>query len=558
MSSVSSSGGSSGTSGQDEVTRKAREDYRKKEADLIKKHQKEMATIDKKYAEELSKLNQRHDSQLKEVTNKSSESLTKRDAKYQKEMDDIKKMHAKQYERMMADTNQKLEVQRTASRGEVKQANLGKADRTSELQQRYDEQLAQQSAKFSSDLEKLREDQKATVEQVRGKLDDAHSKEMESFRDYHNEEVAGLKNDLRRTRQSSTQKLRNQEIQHFGEKMRLSDDKMHTINKIEKDHNEIQKDTREGYETNLKEERQRFQEALEEKTQNDSALGADFKANVEDRLDAREHRLERELTEAKEDKIKAQTKTKQGAQREIRSTQNAYQQKFDYLEKARQDTLNQSNDINADNIRKVRKEASDVISTTNKQMLSRMDTENFRNREALASSKAEYDSRTEYQKDLADNRVNTVRVNSQQNEKRLEENYGANINVLKEGYEKQIKDLRLASQEEKAEAIAQMKTIIQKKETDHQAATQVLMQKYEKRISELNDQFMREKRLRDNREKQLVTDLKKSQASELEAVKMKYENQNQQTIAQHDKELQDVTRRHKEQVDNIMSASKKS
>lgn len=555
MSSVS---GSNGNSGSDDVTRKMRDEYRKKEAALIKKHQKELAAVDKKYSQEVSSLKNQNESTVKNLRAKTGDSLNYRDQRYQKEIDELRTMHNKQIERLMADNAQKSEVQRDAARGEVKQANLGKEDRTQALNEKFNQAVARNEQNYNAQVERLREEQRESVEKIRNDLTEAHKKETERQRDYTGEKISELKNNLQSTRTNSNQRLRSQEIQHMNDKGRIQSNNMDNHIRKERTHNETMEEMREGYGENLKSEKQKFADQMAKNSQLRAQFEEDFSNTVQDRMAGREGRLEREVIEAREEAVKARVKANRDASREVGAIRDGYQTKYEYLEQARKDTLTNANEINADNIKKVRAEADQIVSATNRQVADKADTEVFRYRQALDSTKQDFAVREKYKSDSADNRVLTVREKALQEEKRLREKYQANLEVLKEGHESETKDVRFVMEKDKNNSLLTLKDEIQKKEGDHQRQMATLTGKYEKRIAELNDQFVREKRLRDNREKQLVTDLKRAQDSQLEAVKLKYEEANKATNAQHSKEMQDVTRRQKDQIDNIMSISKKA
>lgn len=555
MSSVSSSGGSSGA---DETTRKMRDEYRKKEAELIKKHQKELAAVDRKYSAEVSKLKEANTESVKDVRAKASDSLTNRDQKYQKEIEEMRAMHNKQIERLMADNAQKNEVARDTAKSEVKQANLGKNDRTEALNKKFNDAVALNEANYTKQIEALREQQGESIERTRKQLADTHKKEIEALRDSRDEQVSALKNEVQSTRTNANQRLKNQDVQHMGDKARIQSNNMNTHIENEKKHNEMMDEAREGYTGALKGEQKKFSEQMAKNSELREKFENDFSATVQDRMQTRENRLEQEVREARNESIASQTKSQKQAKTEVKNIRDAYQTKFDYLEKARQDTLEQANANNADNVKKVHAQADKIIATTNRQTAEKADTEVFRYRQALDQTKEEAKAREEYKDNTADARVMSVRERSIKDTERLRDNFVSNLDVLKEGNAAETKELRMNAEVDKQKAVAALKEQITKKEGEHQLQMAAVTSKYEKRIAELNDQFTREKRLRDNREKQLVTDLKRNSEAQIESVKLKYEEANKAQVANQQKELQDTNRRHKDQIDNIMSISKKA
>jgi hypothetical protein len=342
------------------------------------------------------------------------------------------------------------------------------------------------------------------------------------------------------------------------DKMRMQNSHMDTIHSKEESHNTIQNISREGYQQGIKDVRGKMAKAREEDLQRQNDIQGDFKSNVNDRIENQVNRLERDLTVARSKNVMSAAEEQSKAKRQIQNMQDAYQTKFEYLEKARQDTLRQSNEINAQNIREVTSEADKQLIDTGRYYRSQMEQENFKNRSALESTEKDFALRTDYQKEMADSRVENIRTHALNNEEKLRENFQANVNVLRDSNNEEKKDLRLALHKDKEESLQNIKHQVQKQEVTHQRKTQDIVSKYEKRITELNDQFVREKRLRENREKQLVRDLQRQHESEKLALQSKYEAQSKQSQLAHEREMKDVSRRGQEKLDEVLTSLKKT
>ncbi|MEK6556422.1 MAG: hypothetical protein AABZ31_14330 [Bdellovibrionota bacterium] len=558
MSSVSSSGGNSGSSGADDATRKLREEYRKKEAALIKKHQNELQAIDQKYSESINSKDKSRAAELSAIKEKASQSLSKRDQRYQKEIDDLRKMHTTQLERLMNDNALKTDVTKQAARSEIKQANLGKEDRTAELNNKYSEAIANAESNYIKNVEEMREQQKKSLDATRAQINEAHNKEMETFRDYHNESVSGLKNDLRQTRTNANQRLRNQEVQHSSDKMRIYSNHMNDAKNREEAQNQQLGNYSADYKESLKDVREKYGRELEKRAETQNQFQSDFKNSVEDRIDSRESRLESELSRQKEKVNIAEAQANRKASQQIKNVQNSYQDKFEYLENARKETLDMANQENANNIKKIRAETDKIVSSTTRRTLANSQAEGARQRQALDQARNDFEVRNEFKELATEGRVDLIRNDSITKEKRLRENFQTSVEMLKENKENEAREQRAVQEKDKILAVQGLREQLQRTEGEGQQKLADLTSKYEKRISELNDQFVREKRMRDAKEKQLVTELKKANDAQVEAVKMKYEDQNRQTQAKYEKEIKDVTRRNKDHIDNIMSVSKKA
>lgn len=555
MSSVSSK---SSSSGQDESVRKAREEYRKKEAELIKKHNKEIRALNDKYVSEIDTKDRKHAATLGEARKKSQDSLTQRDMRYRKEMEELRAMHSKQLEKLMEDNRQKLAADNKAARLEVKQANLGKNDRTQELHDRYARQHAEESQKFSEKLEELRQDQKETLTRTREKLNESHDKEIESLRDNSNETISKLKNEYRQLRQGTTEKIRGQEIRHMQDKARMQSSHMDNIKGQAESHNTIQKVSREAYQDGIKDVRHRMAQAREQDLENQSMTRQQFQADVEGRIDSQVNRLERDLAKARNANAMRQAQQKRDLNRQMQNMQDSYQEKYNYLENARKETLRQSNEINAQNVREIRGEADKQMATTGRYYMDRMEVENFKNRQAIDNLEKDFALRQGYTAEKAEERINRIRSGANVNEQKLRENFQANIDVMKQASDEEKREVRMAITKDKNTALQMMKEQAQKQEIEHQRKVTDIISKYEKRISDMNDQIMREKRLRDQREKTLISNLRKQHQNEIDALKLQQEDQNKQAKVAHEREMRDTSRRNQEKLDEVLRAVKKS
>lgn len=556
MSSVSSSGGNNNNN--DNEVRRTREEYKKREAELIKRHNQELRQVSEANQAELDKLREQNEAKMGSMQEGTKEAITRRDSKYQKEIEEMRKLHTQQLERLMKESDQKVQTQRKTSSAEVKHSSLGNDDRVNDLKQKYAAAMSENEKLTSGRMEEMREAQKQSIDSLRDKMNAQHEKELELQKDSSTSRIMDLSNDLRTTRSSASERLRGQEVRHMNDKMRLEASAMDEITKRDRSYNDLYDQQREAYSDGLKSISQRKLEAEEKNRENSRTAHEALKRNVENRIASRETRLENQLGDERDQSIRENTKVKRAAQNEIGQWRDQYQAKFEQLESARQETVNQANKTNADNMKVVNKQANQAISFNNRYMKNQLDSETFKAKSHIDSIEADNQVRQDYLQHEADRRVASVRDVSQNNEVALKNNFEDNLVVLKEGHSDEVSNLRLSLQEEKLKSEQQFKGQIQKQITNSEREKQEIVSKYEKQIKELNDQFIREKRLRDTREKNLTTEMMRAKESEKENLRVQYEEKQKAVTAQHNQEMHDVTRRHKEQIDNIMSNAKKT
>lgn len=556
MSSVNSSG--SNRSSNDDQVRSLREEYKKREAELIKKHNQEIRTLSESNVEQIDEIKGKNLERINNLKGQSQQSITRRDAKYQREINDMKKLHTKQLERLLKENETKLQQQRQASTSEVKDANLGKNDRVNELHTKYSEAINQKNEDYNQLVEQMREEQSESYGDLKENLQKRHQEERDQLRSNYQEQIVKLENDLRTTRNSSTERIRGQEIRHMNDKVRMEDNFMSEIQSRESGHADIQESLMDGYKDNLAELKQKNLEANEKRASLYQGQHSNFKDEVNERLNTRERRLERKLADEQNRNIRTETKIKRSANEEVNAWRDQYQQKFEVLEDEKKQIQAQAKQDNSEDINRAYEKSSKAIASSNRYMRNVLDVEQLKSKQAISALESELETRTEQQKSQADNRVTNIREDSFQAEERLKKTYEQNLELMKKEHAQEIRDLRLQTTIERDKALQSIRAQVGQDTVEKEQKMQETIQKYEKRIADLTDQFTREKRLRDNREKQLIESLSKGKEAEKEALVMKYAKKNQQTEQQHQKELQEISRRHNEQVNNIMSSVKKT
>ena len=554
---MSAVGGSDGGNNDAEV-RRLREQYKAREAELVKKHSKEVRNLTEANQAEVERIRSQNELRVKDMREKARETMSKRDAKYHEQMNRMRSIHTNQLDRLMKDNEVKLQTQRDASQGEVKAAKLANSGRVQELEEKYTESIANNRASFERQIDDARTEQKRSLEKFKEYNNEQKRKERTLTKDYYDRRLMEIKNDLRTTRQSAKERLTTQEVRHNRDKMRMNDNFMDEVSRRDKNSNEMNMAQRRDFQDSLAELRQDARIANEKAREEAFQQHQDLKTSVGNRVEEREKRLEREISDLKAENTRAEIRYKQGAQAEVKRWQKSFNEKFENLEEARLGAVNQSNETNAENVKLIRKEATDVIQANTRYMQSQNQTNVTKSKEALDQQEREFKMRTDYHKENADTRINKIREETFANDARQREVYDRNIEELKKGHQAEIQQLRLNMNKEKQDQLAAMKMQIQKREVEHTRKLEDTVAKYEKRIADLNDQFTREKRLSTNREKQLTDSLKRAADTEKDILRVKYEEKHQQSLQQHNDEKRRMATSHKEQIDNIMSQARKA
>jgi hypothetical protein len=554
MSSVSSAGG---RSDQNDEIRRLREEYRKKEAELIKRQNKELAKVNQAHETEMEKSEKQQNQDLNETREKTKEVITQKDAKFQKEIEDMRALQTKQLERLTQDNAAKVEAQRQASTGEVTDEKLARTDHEKDLMNKYEQGNRATEDKFSNELQKLRDDERgALVEQKASQIKE-QQKELEGMREERNERVANLENQNREMYQNTTQRLRDQEVQHSRDKQRIEDNGLATLKKAQVADGRTLETERTGYQDSLRKTKNDFGR----KRENDMIMGeeerAKFHDDVNSRIDGQVNRLSKELSQANDRGVLAETTAQAKAQREIDDMRNAYQANVDSLERERRGILDQTNDRVGQKVKAVHAETDKQMATNTKYYLNQMQTENFKDRAARDQLVQDFSERQKYQEDQSRGRIDKVRSESVTNENELRGTFQSDLDMQKSGFDEKKKDIIMTSEKDKNSSINRLHDQAEKQEMEHQALLNTVVDKYEKRVADLNDQLIRERRLNDNHSKVVVKDLTRERETDIENLKMKYEERAKQMEVAHQQEMKELNRRQQEKLDEVLTSVRK-
>lgn len=555
---MSSVNNSSSKAAYEEKIRSLKEEYKKREAELAKKHSQEVKKLSQNNVAAIDHLKTQNAERMGEVKTKTRESISRRDAKYQKEIEDLKKFHSRQLERMMKESDSNLQSVRAASKGETRQAKISNEARAQDLHSKYGEVLASKTDTFNQAVENMREEQKRSYDEMRSDLQKKHESERQQLQDSYTQQLAELRGDLSTTRANSRQRLKAQEQRHMNDRQRMESGYMSEILNREAAHADLQEGLRKGYAETLNKLRDRQKDVSARQAERANQVRDNFASEVNERLSTREMRLERKLADEASRNVREESKVRREARGEVMAWRDEYQKKYESLEDEKRAAFEQAQKSNAKDIQRVRDESNDILARSHSHMQQTMDTDYLKSRSAISSLENDLKTKVESEKLRADTRIEDLMENTYSKEERLKRVYEENLSIMKRKHEDEVREMRIGLIEDKDTAVQSVKERAQEKELVHQRQIEDTVKKYEKRIAELNDQFVREKRLRDNRERQLVESLKKASDSEKEAIALKYAEINKQANVEHQKEMREVSERHKNQVDHIMTIAKKT
>jgi hypothetical protein len=556
MSSINSSDSSSNR--QDEVVRRNREDYKQKESELVKKHQKEIRRLNETHYAEVEGLKESHTDQMQEMQQKSRENLSRRDMKYQREIENLRNLHRKQMSDLSEDAQSKVSFAEKESDNRISQAERQFTERAAELNDSHLAESQQKEKAFEENLQDLRETQKEAIESNRDKLNSKHEREMKTLVEGGSTDRAELNRAYRNYRQNAEGRLKQQELQHMRDKERASDNFLGAMKNERIAESEVAENMRQGFRDSIQDVEEKYSNQRRKDMKNAAIADEELRHGVYGRINGKVRSLENDVRDLEAKNVRDRVSRDQAKAREMKNLKDAYQANVDDYKHQKEELLVQSRESNHDDIQELQGEHSQQMQNTTRQYLGRMQMENAKNREAITSLKNDFEARQEQTSTQADHRVKNVVDSVNEDKARMTKNYQTNFDLMRQQQSDEVKNLQMDHMQNKAEALERLKEQMRQRELQHQEKLTLLKGKYEKQIAELNDRRTVEKRTSDEYIKRQADDLKRSHQMELETQQSQFRDKIAKLQEQHDVEMQTLNSRHEEQVDQLVGAMRKS
>lgn len=555
MSSIGSSGSDSNRS--DEVVRKARDEYRKKESDLIKKHQKEMQKVEEVNERQISDLKQAQEKQVGRLQKDSRETITARDHKYQKEIEDMRSMHRRQLQQAVEEGQQGQQKSASSSKLETSQLREQTESKIRDLQDTQELELRKKTSEFQNALQDMRQEQQDAVNENRNKLNLKHQERITNLIETREKDVSNLNEKLSSYKRAAENKIEDLEVRSFKDKKKSSNDIINNIRRERVTHSDNLAATREGYEAALEKSRERFEKANSLRESQQEEYRKEMNKNVEDRVMTKIHQLESDKEDLKMSSTLERTQMKRQSDREVENIRSGFNKNIEGYEMDRREALHLSNERNAENMRRLTNKHNDVFTEAMKRSLNDKTSQKNINENAMSDIQKDFGARVDQQKIQADMRVRSIYETTEESKARLAEQQKEVIEAMKFNHGEEIRALRQKMEEENRAAIDNLRDQMRKQEVSHTEKNAVTIQKYEKQIAALNDQMMKERREHDDYIRRTISGMQKEQKLQLEAQDSKFTERARQMQERHAQEIKAESKRGQQKAETLLQTIKK-
>lgn len=554
---MSSVGGSGGSDRSDEVVRKAREDYRKKESDLIKKHQKEMQKVEEANERKVSDLKQSQDKQIGRLQKDSRETITARDHKYQKEIDDLRTMHRRQLQQAVEENQQTQQKYSSGKKLETNQMREQNDSRLRDLQDGHAQEIQKKTQEFQNNLQEMNEEQKGAIKENRNKLEQKHQERITDLVETREKDIAELQEKFNSYKRSAENKIEDLEVRSFKDRTKASNEVINNIRRERMTHTDNLAAAKEGYDSALEKTRERYEKANSLRGDQQEEFRKEMNKNVEDRVMSKIYQLESDKADAKVEQTLLRAQMKRQNDKEIENLRQDFNRNIEGYEMDRREALDMSNQRNAENMRVLTNKHNQVFGEAMKRNLNDKTAAQYRNQNAVQDIQKDFGARVEQQKIQADIRVKNIYDQTEEGKARAYEQHKEEIEAMKFNQGEEIKALRKQMEDDKRAVVDNLKDQMRKQEVSHTEKNALLVQKYEKQIATLNDQLNKERRDHDDYVRRTIAGMQQEQKLQLEAQDNKFSERARQMQERHAEELKSESKRHQVKTEQLLQTIKK-
>lgn len=553
---MSTINGNDNSSRQDEVVRRNREDYRQNESELVRKHQKELRRITEQHASELAQLNENHQTQMTELKRLSNESVSARDHKYQKDMDSLRALHRKQLQDTAEGAQRNLEMGRQTNARDMTDTKFRAEERVKMLNEDYERTTRQREGETAHLLTEMREEQQKAVGEYREKLNQRHAEEKEKLSNERQRELSNVESQARSYRKSAEARLRDQNIRHFQERQKASDNLEDLVAKERSNQAQGEKILRQGFKDALEDTRDRYEQKMTKEREFLDTTSNETRAKVFERINNQLRGLERENSNLKDANSRDRVLTKYQADREIENMRDAFQKNVEVAQEERSAAVDQFNHLNHKDIDKINQQNSRLMQDANRSYVERFNSQEERHKSAVDNIETDFQAQNAMNRTAANQRVRHIVEETESDKARLVAQGNLDRETQAKSHRDEIIELRSIQEQDKKAAIDRLKESIRKQEVQHEEKMSVVVAKYEKEIARLNDELVRVRRANDEDLKRLAGEMQRQHKSELDTQQIQYQEKMRKTQDLHSEELRTVNRRNQERVDQLVATTK--
>lgn len=534
--------------GYDERVRQTREEYENRETDANKRRSEEIKRLEKRHREEVARLNEDYQNQIDSLQSNNRETLTERDQKHRNEVAEIKGLYMDQLRRKMEDNaSQRRALEETYEAQLEKQKETSTGQRA-HLSERQSEELAKRDEKLNEAIRSARAKTAEGIEDNRNRLTAAHQKEKEILRKDRDESL--LRKDFERNELSKSlngeikrvERSKDEAVSHWHQKY------YDTVENMKSEHSESMQSQKELLDQEVLNQRQKYQNKLEEKSAQMDINNDDFRDSVVGRQNAQIRSRESKI-QTLQNKLNNQiTNDQRMRNKERDNLAQAYEARFRDLARQKDESVDVMKELNAQRINNVTARNDQVLRAASQDFRSEVNLMNLKNREDRKGLEEQHRDQIRQAGQTADKRIRKMEKLTTQNVRDLASYYDENLNTLKVDYAEKVDAQRDNHVSEQNRLTNVMTNRFRDMESRFQQRMEQTVDKYEDQIARMKEDSAKEKKRLEEAYQSRLKDLEKGHRLEKDSMEQKYETKLAMSNEKHAEEINKVNRRHEEDI----------
>ncbi len=557
MSSVGSSDSSNSTNRQDEAIRRAREEAKKSEADLVKKQTRQMRRANEQHYAELERLKQEHRTQMEAFKESAHTDINERDHRYQKDMDEMRGLYRKQLQESADETQRRESTLRKTSEAELEQIKSRTKAQSEAQSTSMNKNIRDKDETYATATEQSREAQQEAIAKNKERVERHYEAQLNTLKEERNQKVGTLQKEYEEYRQNTQGRIRDQDLRHMQQQQRSSDNLVKTVQKERLAAQDSTSLLREGFRDATETTRDRFQKAAQKEREISQMARNSLAGSVNERIDNQVERLESDNERLRDAKIRDEVLLRHQVKREVGNIKEGYQKNVEAYKQERDEIVRTQNDRGRQDLMKVHEQTSKQTVEMARQNRLNQEDANRIHRSAYENLRSDFGVRHDQAKTLADQRVKNIHEVTSQEKSRIMEKQLEDHTINQQVKQDELRSLQATMEADKQQTVLRMKDQLNKQEVQHTEKMVQVVAKYEKQIQTLKDQMIRDKKLSDENLKRVTDELQRAHKTGMDQIASQNRERIRQVGQQHNEELRSVNKRHEEKLDQVVGELKR-
>ncbi len=526
---------------------RTREQAKKQEAELKKKHAAEVNKLQKVHGEKVRELQKSHEEQLESVRTRGQDQLSEKDKKYQSQIDKIKNTHTQATKNSAHNYDRQVRQLQDNHKGELNKTEQVHESQLNSLSKNYENDTKKKEENFTNAVDDMREDQSDALENQKERLESRYTKDSNILKDTQDSKINDLTNQLQNTREQKNAEIKGLKVQNMADREEMEADKLGLITQERKTQGLHQENMRDQYGKNLDELRDKYSRYNHESSTGRSVELENMKVIAEERNREQVGTLERRIRELNtnndNERFKATTVHREEKKEYLNATKEALQK----AELQRSQVYDAANARTSTEIKDITNRSAETLDRQGKYYKGRIGEMELKYDESINNQvkTLEIENKEDKQRSLIRQDKMTYLMSKEKND--MEGYYKELLNEKDRIHKDDMTTQRMAMLKERNEVVSKLEGRI--RETDAKGTEKInqLVMRYEKEIGLMKDEHkMEKKRLTDNSARRM-DEMEKTHRFQMESDKVSAKSREDQLKEKFERNISQIEIKHDEE-----------